>query len=65
MDESTGWEGKVSFICRMCVYISTDSTSVAAVDAGYVRPKEDVLIPLDKRERWCYLVISMLEWVDL
>ena len=26
-----------------CVYMPTDSTSVAAVDAGYVRLKEDVL----------------------
>ena len=47
------------------MYTPTDSTSVAAVDAGYVRLKEDVYFPLDKRERWCYLVISMLEWVDL
>ena len=44
------------------VYMPTDSISVAAVDAGYVRLKEDVLY---KRERWCYLVISVLEWVDL
>ena len=27
----------------LCVYIPTDSTSVAAVDAGYVRFKEDVV----------------------
>ena len=26
-----------------CVYMPTNSTSVAAVDAGYVRLKEDVL----------------------
>ena len=39
MDESTGWEGKVSFTCRM----PNGSTSVAAVDAGYVRLKEGVL----------------------
>ena len=45
-----------------CMYMPTDSTSVAAVDAGYVRLKEDVL---SFREWWCYLVISMLEWVDL
>ena len=42
MDESTSWEGNVSFICRMCVY-AYRYTSVAAVDAGYVRLKEDVL----------------------
>ena len=44
-----------------CVYMP--STSVAAVDAGYVRLKEDVLT--FKRGRWCCLVISMLESVDL
>ena len=43
-----------------CVYMPTDSTSVAAVDAGYVRLKEDVLT-----FGWWCLVISMLELVDL
>ena len=42
MDESTGWEGK-SALYVGCVYRPTDRTSVAAVDAGYVRLKEDVL----------------------
>ena len=42
------------------VYMPTDRTSVAAVDAGYVRLKEDVLT----FSWWC-LVISMLELVDL
>ena len=39
MDESAGRRG------RSALYIGcpTDSTSVAAVDAGYVRLKEDVL----------------------
>ena len=47
----------------MCIRLPIVQVLIA-VDAGYVRLKEDVL-PLDKRERWCYLVISMLEWVDL
>ena len=42
------------------VYMPTDSTNVAAVDAGYVRLKEDVLT-----FGWWCLVISMLELVDL
>ena len=42
------------------VYMPTDRTSVAAVDAGYVRLKEDVLT----FSWWC-LVISMLDLVDL
>ena len=36
----------------------TDSTSVAAVDAGYMRLKEDVLSFRQK-------VLLVLEWVDL
>ena len=39
MDESTGR----SALYVGCVYMPTDSTSIAAVDAGYVRLKEDVL----------------------
>ena len=42
VNESTGWEGR-SALYVGCVYMPTDSTSVAAVDAGYVRLKEDVL----------------------
>ena len=33
----------MSALCVGCVYMPTDSTSVAAVDAGYVRLKEDVV----------------------
>ena len=52
------WSGRGrSALYVGCVYMPTYSTSVAAVDAGYVRLKEDVL-PLDKMQRWCYLVIS-------
>ena len=42
----------------------TDRTSVAAVDAGYVRLKEDVL-SFKQKGKVVYLVISVLEWVDL
>ena len=34
----------------------TDSTSVAILVTRGVRK---MYIPLDKRERWCYMVISM------
>ena len=37
-----GGRGRSALYVR-CVYMPTDSTSVAAVDAGYVRLKEDVL----------------------
>ena len=47
-----GGRGRSALYVR-CVYMPTDSTSVAAVDAGYVRLKE-IYLPLDKRERWYY-----------
>ena len=57
-----GGEGRALYIGCVYIHVPTDSTSVAAVDAGYVRL---MYLPLDKRESSCYLVISMLERVDL
>ena len=48
MDGSMGWEER-SVLYVGCVYMPTDSTSVAAVEASYVR----MYLPLYKRERWC------------
>ena len=45
MDESMGGRGR-SALYVGCVYMPTDSTSVAAVDAGYVSLKEVITFRL-------------------
>ena len=44
MDKGAWGEGKLSLVCYVCcVYLPTDSSSVAVLDSCYNRLKEDVL----------------------
>ena len=62
MDESVGRKGKVGPVYRLCicVYMPTDSMSVAVLDTCYERLKEDVLSFREKGK--VVLLISMPDW---